>query len=53
MKKLKLTELAENEIEKKQLDEIKGGYSWPFCFIPCTCKHATHVRRGNRVSKRN
>ena len=55
MKKLKLTKLANNEITKQQLDEIKGGYESlqahdPIYLFKCSCRRFTTPRTVNSRS---
>ena len=49
MKKLKLTKLAENEIEKKDLKNICGGtkdMAWP-----CFCRSSCQSRKWRRIKR--
>lgn len=48
MKKLKLTELAENQIANKQLMQIKGGYDPSL--NNCNCQWPKFITR--RIGKR-
>lgn len=37
MKNLKLSKLSNNQLDKRQMKNAKGGQNeaWPFCFIRC------------------
>ena len=52
MKKLRLTELAKDEIKKDQLNELKGGNMMKICIFSCDCSLSPHMRGADRRIER-